>query len=107
MNPYGTGPKCVLVLDNCKIHQKDVIFAMAAIFGIKVLFLPTYSYDFNPIELCFHLSKANLSKHHNNNNNMRTETLIHQFETSLYECCDKKMAAQLFRKCFIPVDDEN
>jgi transposase len=105
MNRYGTGPRCVAVLDNCRIHQKDEIYAIAAEFGIKVLFLPPYSYDYNPIELCFHLSKALIKKRNNDNRN-RNKSLIFQFEEALYECCDQKMAAQLFRKCFIPVDLE-
>jgi hypothetical protein len=103
MNIYDEGPRCVLGLDNSRTHQKDEIYALAAQFGIKVHFLPTYSYDMNPIELCFHLAKAHIKKNYHNE---RIIPLITQFTISLYECCDRKKAAALFRKCYIPVEDE-
>jgi len=57
----------------------------------------------NPIELCFHLAKAHIKKNYHNE---RVIPLITQFTISLYECCDRKKAAALFRKCYIPVEDE-
>lgn len=102
MNRYDEGDRCVLGLDNSRTHQKDEIYALAAQFGIRVHFLPPYSYDFNPIELCFHLAKAHIKRNYHNNNN--DVSLITQFTASLYECCDRKMAAALFKKCYIPVE---
>ena len=104
MNRYGTGPRCVLGLDNASIHMKDEIYALAANFGILVYFLPPYSYDFDPIELLFHLAKAHTRKYYNADADAVDGTLIQNFETSLFNCCDGDMAKNLFRKCYITVD---
>lgn len=86
--------------------MKDEIFAIAANFGVLVYFLPTYSYDFDPIELLFHLAKAYVKKHYNRNADAIDGSLINNFENSLYNCCDNSIAKNLFRKCYIYVDDD-
>lgn len=43
----------VLVMDNARIHQNENLISIIEEFGGKVLFLPPYSPDFNPIELAF------------------------------------------------------
>lgn len=48
----------VLVLDNARVHQALEIEYLCQRFGVRVLFLPPYSYDFNPIELAFHQAKS-------------------------------------------------
>jgi hypothetical protein len=59
MNAYGSGlPRSVLCLDNAAIHLKLQIIAACQQKGVLVLFLPPYSYDFNPIEKFFHQAKA-------------------------------------------------
>jgi transposase len=69
MNPYPA-PRSVLILDNCRIHHVEEVEEMCnaksvsslcciliiddQIFRrIKLLYLPPYSPDFNPIEECF------------------------------------------------------
>jgi len=42
-------PRCVLVLDNARIHD-EVALARVRAAGVFVLLLPPYSPDFNPIE---------------------------------------------------------
>ena len=42
--------KSVLILDNSSAHPKDAIFEIADEYGFKVIFLPPYSPDLNPIE---------------------------------------------------------
>lgn len=53
----------VLVMDNAKIHQNENIISIVEEFGGKVLFLPPYSPDFNPIELAFSTIKSWLRKY--------------------------------------------
>jgi transposase len=52
MNPY---PDCrsVLVLDNCRIHHNEALVDMVRAAGCLILYLPSYSPDFNPIEESF------------------------------------------------------
>ena len=40
----------VIILDNASFHRKKILVEIARRYGIYVLFLPTYSPDFNPIE---------------------------------------------------------
>jgi len=42
--------KSVLVIDNATFHKKDEIYDIADEYGFKVIFLPAYSPDLNPIE---------------------------------------------------------
>ena len=46
-----------LILDNAGVHKKDEIYALAKEYGHDVLFLPSYSPDFNPIEKVFAILK--------------------------------------------------
>jgi transposase len=43
-------PGSVIVLDNATFHKKSVLPLLAAVAGCRVLFLPPYSPDLNPIE---------------------------------------------------------
>ena len=44
-------------MDNAAFHKKDEIRAIAEAAGHKILFLPPYSPDFNPIEQDFAILK--------------------------------------------------
>ena len=46
-------PGDVVVVDNLRVHQVKSAAAAVAARGAKLLFLPPYSPDFNPIELAF------------------------------------------------------
>lgn len=49
--PALTNPeKSVLIIDNASWHKKDAIYDIADEYGFKVIFLPPYSPDLNPIE---------------------------------------------------------
>jgi transposase len=51
-------PNSVLVVDNASIHKVAGIRDMVEEHSVCLLFLPTYSPDFNPIELAFSTIKA-------------------------------------------------
>ena len=50
-------PREVVILDNLSVHKRPAIRAMIEAADCRVLFLPSYSPDLNPIELAF--SKIN------------------------------------------------
>ena len=43
----------VVVLDNCTIHKGEDLAEIVGRYGARLLYLPPYSPDFNPIELAF------------------------------------------------------
>jgi transposase len=51
-------PNSVLVIDNASIHKVPGIREMVEERGARLLYLPAYSPDFNPIELAFSSIKA-------------------------------------------------
>ena len=40
----------VIIMDNASFHRKSALFKLASNAGVRLLFLPPYSPDFNPIE---------------------------------------------------------
>ena len=40
----------VIIMDNASFHRKEVLCKIAAKFNVRVLFLPPYSPELNPIE---------------------------------------------------------
>lgn len=79
LTPYP-GVRSVVVMDNCAIHHDEEVRAivegecgMSYVFsmlictedatGAKLIYLPPYSPDFNPIEQAFHSVKAWLRRH--------------------------------------------
>jgi transposase len=52
----------LVILDNLSVHKRPAIRAMIEAAGCRVLFLPSYSPDFNPIELALSKIKAYLRR---------------------------------------------
>ena len=53
----------VLVLDNLPAHKERRIVPLCAAHGVRVLYLPPYSPDLNPIEAGWALQKQHVRKH--------------------------------------------
>lgn len=51
-------PSSILVLDNWTVHHGDAVRELVEAAGCELLYLPTYSPDFNPIEHLFAKVKA-------------------------------------------------
>lgn len=51
-------PGTILVLDNWKVHHGEDIRELVESYGCELLYLPSYSPDFNPIEFLFSKVKA-------------------------------------------------
>lgn len=54
--------KSVLIMDNASFHHSERIKQMCADAGVKLLYLPPYSPDLNPIEIFFGRLKAFIKK---------------------------------------------
>jgi hypothetical protein len=57
-------PRSVLIVDNASIHKVASICEMVEECSARLVYLPVYSPDFNPIELTFSKIKAWLSANH-------------------------------------------
>jgi len=63
MQPFPQS-RSVVIIDNCRIHDESGLLELVESKGAKLIFLPPYSPDFNPIELVFNQIKKWLVKHH-------------------------------------------
>ena len=53
MNPFdNTSSKSIVIMDNCSVHHTHEVAEELRDAGV-LIFLPPYSPDFMPIELCF------------------------------------------------------
>ena len=67
-------PNSVLVIDNASIHKVAGIRELVEEHGMRLMFLPSYSPDLNPIELSFSSIKAWLRKNRDRvNQEMQSE----------------------------------
>jgi len=55
-------PGMVLIIDNARFHKGKRIQELIEDAGCRLIFLPPYSPDFNPIEHCWHPVKNNIRK---------------------------------------------
>jgi hypothetical protein len=64
MNPYP-GDNSVIVMDNARIHHDNELIELLEGLGCRVIFLPPYSPDFNPIETAFSTIKLWIKRNNN------------------------------------------
>jgi transposase len=62
MNTYPE-KHSVLVMDNARIHHDDDLVAAVESIGGRILYLPPYSPDLNPIETAFSALKSWLKRY--------------------------------------------
>jgi transposase len=55
-------PGQTVILDNLAVHQRAAVRRLIEAHGCRLLFLPPYSPDYNPIELAFAKLKASLRR---------------------------------------------
>ncbi len=56
-------PNSVIIMDNASWHHSTKIQQMCERAGVKIVYLPPYSPDFNPIEEYFSVLKKFIKKH--------------------------------------------
>ena len=64
LNPWPL-PHSIVILDNAKIHMFNVLEDAVHQCGARLLFLPPYCPEVNPIEICFGLLKGWIQNHAN------------------------------------------
>ncbi|KAL1942037.1 hypothetical protein VTO73DRAFT_6567 [Trametes versicolor] len=62
MNPWPHA-RSTLVVDNCSIHHNQALVDVVHNAGCLILYLPSYSPDFNPIENSFSKLKCHIRRH--------------------------------------------
>ena len=103
MNPFP-GIRSVLVLDNASVHLRHAITHICQMQNIFVLFLPPYSYDFNPIEQAFHAAKAYIRRRWGN---IDAQTPLAQRLThALYASSNPTMACNCFENSHVHVSQD-
>ena len=87
-------PRQIVIMDNLSVHKQPTIRRLIQAAHCAVIFLPSYSPDFNPIELAFAKIKASLR---------RTEARTREaLETAMGQAIDHVTAADaagFFRHC--------
>ena len=64
LNPWPL-PRSIVILDNAKIHMYRELEVAVHQVGARLLFLPPYCPELNPVELCFGSLKKWIQKHAN------------------------------------------
>eukprot|EP00808_Paulinella_micropora_P014372 g59549.t1 len=87
----------ILVLDNAKIHHAQettpLLTLLFNLLGIEMRFLPTYSPEFNPCELIFHMAKQHIK------NNRGDDRFFVKIFCWFAAGCDKGKVIKSYRKC--------
>lgn len=99
-------PRSVLVMDNASIHRSACIESMCADAGVKLMYLPPYSCDLNPIELFFARLKKDIRRHYKSYWGAQYD----DFGAFLQDCVDRvgqdrEAARNEFRHAGIIIDE--
>lgn len=97
------GKRSVIILDNAAVHMKYLIDAECDAVGVIVLYLPPYSFDFNPIELAFHIAKMKLQRDFGHSVLPLNARICDLFRDAINTCITADAACNMFQHCFIPV----
>lgn len=101
--PYPA-ERSVVVMNNAAVHMKHQIVAACAAVGVLVLFLPPYSFDFNPIELLSNIGKVHLQRRYGGSPLPANLKIGDLFRNCLLSCLKSAdLACNMFEHCFIPV----
>ena len=93
----------IVILDNATIHHSEEIVNLIRATGAKIIYLPPYSPDLNPIELMFGIYKRTLKKYFN-----ETLAVAHTFAL---QTVTGRTANNFFFHCGVPqvkkIEDED
>ena len=103
--PYP-GNCSVIVMDNAQVHMKLLITAACQECGVIVIFLPPYSFDYNPIELVFNTALSKLLTNYGRALLPPNANIGELFRSCLLDCLTPDKACNMFVKCFIHVTAE-
>lgn len=97
------GKRSVIVMDNAQVHLKLLIDAECLQRDILILYLPPYSFDFNPIELCFNAAKMKLQRDYGLGLLPHHARIGDLFRQCLLTCMTPDAACNMFVKCHVHV----
>ena len=97
------GKRSVVVLDNAAVHMKNLIEAECAAKGVIVIFLPPYSFDYNPIELAFNIAKMKLKREYGDGIFPMNIKIHELFRDCVSTCLTANQCCNLFEHCHVPV----
>jgi DDE superfamily endonuclease len=103
--PYP-GNRSVVIMDNAQVHMKLMVIAACTEVGVLVIFLPAYSFDYNPIELVFNVGKTKLRNRYGHGFLPPDVRIGHLFRECLYDCITPDIACNMYVKCYVPVTPE-
>jgi transposase len=119
-DPEHHPSKSVIVLDNCQIHKDPdtlqhildryvlhlkCMLNLIFLSGMRYVFLPPYSPDYNPIELAFSSMKAWFRRHNDLvREHWDDEPAARRLLGEMAFTATSEKAAGWFRKCQYPVD---
>jgi transposase len=86
----------VLVCDNAQIHQGPQVRQLCEAAGVRIIYLPPYCPELNPIELCFAAIKQKLRASQNLNNSVDTEWEIRSVAADIM---NDKFCYKLYKHC--------
>lgn len=86
-------PRSLVVMDNATIHHSDRIVNLIEDTGARVVYLPPYSPDLNPIELMFAAYKRKLQRLG------RNLDWVESHYTALVESVSRESARNYYRHC--------
>ena len=97
------GPRSVIIMDNCSTHHWDYTRETCERVGVKLLYLPPYSPDLNPIEEFFSVMKAWMKKHGHWLEGPARVPLEAFFRQAVESCSCERMAKKHFRHAGVSV----
>ena len=90
-------------MDNAQVHLKLLIDAECLQRDILILYLPPYSFNFNPIELCFNAAKMKLQRDYGIGFLPPHVRIGDLFRQCLLTCMTPDIACNMFVKCHVHV----
>jgi transposase len=101
MNPFP-GVNSILVLDNAPTHFKNDIMNLCGMCGVLCNFLPPYSPDLNPVELCHHAAKQYIRDKFNCLLNPVEDQLVEAF----HRMVTPEKVIRFYEHCGYPVTEQ-
>ena len=95
-------PGQIVILDNLSVHKNDALKEKIEACGCRLVFLPAYSPDFNPIEHAFAKLKASLRQAR-----ARTQDTLEAAIAAGLATVTAKDARGWFKHCGWPIDSQS
>jgi transposase len=110
MNPFPE-ERSVLIIDNCSTHRIEAVQEVCDNAGVKLLYLPPYSPDLNPIEPAFHCLKQWMRRNRDYAPDYSDPDVDKKFHAFLIQACEDFTAVgshkELWKDAQVPFEDDS